>query len=244
MLTGERAVNMSSFGTTLDAVGYHDQLAGSWEQRYEKPSFQARLAVLAECLEGRDLSGTEWLDAGCGTGTLSRWLADQGCTVLGVDAAPQMISTAGTLTKSRATHGVPRFELVRTIASLPLSSHSTDGILCSSVLEYVPDPEACLTEFARVLRPGGILLVSLPNAGSLIRRSQIGYRRLGQFFGKNWVAYLSHSKNQYSSSQFEPVLLNRGFGLERVLPFGGPIPRWIQRTQTLGPLLMFRAKKL
>ncbi len=233
-----------TLGAALDAITYHDQLAGTWEQRYQKPSFKARLAVVSECLQGRDLSGTEWLDAGCGTGTLSRWLADQSCTVLGVDAAPSMINAAVTLASSAADCGPLRFQLVETIARLPLNSHSADGVLCSSVLEYVPDPEACLTEFARVLRPGGILLVSLPNAGSLIRRSQIGYNRLGQFFGRNWVVYLSHSKNQYSSSQFERVLLNRGFGLDRALPFGGPLPRWMQRVQTLGPLLMFRARKL
>jgi 2-polyprenyl-3-methyl-5-hydroxy-6-metoxy-1,4-benzoquinol methylase len=241
--TGDGSANVT-FGAALDAVTYHDQLARGWEQRYQKPSFRSRLDVLAECLENLDLQGTEWLDAGCGTGTLSRWLADQGCSVFGVDAAPNMISAAVTLANPVANGRLLNFQLVETIARLPLNTHSLDGILCSSVLEYLPDPNVCLTEFARVLRPGGILLVSLPNASSFIRRSQITYRRLGQFCGRNWAAYLNHSRNQYSSSEFERVLLYQGFGLHRVIPFGGPKPRWMQRTRTLGPLLMFTATKL
>ena len=237
-------LNVPSLGASRDAVVYHDQLASSWEQRYQKPSFRSRLEVLAKCLERRDLRGTEWLDAGCGTGTLSRWLADQGCVVLGVDAAPNMINAAATLANSGAGRGLPRFEVVETIARLPMSSRSADGILCSSVLEYVPDPQACLMEFARVLRPGGTLLVSIPNADSCIRRSQIGCHRLGQLLGRKWIAYLNYSKNQYSSAQFERMLVNRGFGFDRVLPFGGPIPRWMQRTHTWGPLLLFSARKL
>jgi 2-polyprenyl-6-hydroxyphenyl methylase/3-demethylubiquinone-9 3-methyltransferase len=240
---GESLVSVTSFGPALDAVTYHDRLASSWEQRYGKLSFRGRLAALAECLEDRDLIGTKWLDAGCGTGTLSRWMADRGCTVIGVDAAPQMINRAAGLANSGASPGRLRFELVETIARLPLSSHSTDGVLCSSVLEYVPDPETCLTEFARVLRPGGILLVSVPNSTSLIRRAQTCCSRLGQVLGVDWVTYLRYSKNQYSSAHFQQLLQGLGFSLDRVIAFGGSLPRCMQRTHTWGPLLMFSAIK-
>ncbi len=237
-------MNATSLRAGLDAISYHDRLANNWERRYEKASFRARLVALAECLDGEDLSGTGWLDAGCGTGTLSRWLAERGCAVLGVDAAPQMLNIAAMLANSRGSHGQLRFQHVETIARLPLDSHSADGILCSSVLEYVPDPEACLTEFARVLRPGGILVVSVPSAHSVIRRAQITCNRVGQLVGKDWVAYLSYSKNQYSRSEFERMLMSRGFGLDRAVPLGGPLPRWMQRTHTWGPLLMFSARRL
>src|SRR5438552_1656085 len=115
--------------------------------------------------------------------------AERGCRVLGVDAAPKMITAAAALANSESGSGLLRFQHVETIAQLPLDSHSADGILCSSVLEYVPDPEACLTEFARVLRLGGILVVSVPSAYSLIRNVQITCYRVGQFVGKDWVAY-------------------------------------------------------
>lgn len=237
-------MNVTSFGAGLDAIRYHDRLASNWEGRYEKASFRARQVALAECLDGKHLRGTEWLDAGCGTGTLSRWLAQRGCRVLGVDAAPKMITAAAALANSESGSGLLRFQHVETIAQLPLDSHSADGILCSSVLEYVPDPEACLTEFARVLRLGGILVVSVPSAHSLIRNVQITCYRVGQFVGKDWVAYLNYSRNQYSRSEFEGMLMSRGFRLDRAILFGGPLPRWVQRMHAVGPLLMFSAKKI
>jgi 2-polyprenyl-6-hydroxyphenyl methylase/3-demethylubiquinone-9 3-methyltransferase len=237
-------VNVTSLGAGLDAIRYHDRLASDWDGRYQKASFRARLVALAECLDGEDLSGTEWLDAGCGPGTLSRWLAKRGCAVLGVDAAPNMIHTAAMLADSGTSPGRLRFQRVKTIARLPLDSHSADGILCSSVLEYLPHPEACLTEFARVLRPRGVLIVSVPSTHSVIRRAQITCNRVGHLLGKNWFAYLNYSTHQYSRLEFERMLERQRFCLKRVVPFGGPLPRWMQRTNTGGPLLMFSARKL
>src|ERR1700690_1738036 len=86
-----------------DAVAYHRELAHGWEQRYTKPAFKARLRALEECLAGRDLHGQDWLDAGCGSGTMARYLAEAGAQVFGVDAAEEMIATARELT----SQGVP-----------------------------------------------------------------------------------------------------------------------------------------
>ena len=57
------------------AVEFHDRLAERWEAKYRKASFRAREDVLDRALAGVHLTGQRWLDAGCGTGTLSRALA-------------------------------------------------------------------------------------------------------------------------------------------------------------------------
>jgi 2-polyprenyl-3-methyl-5-hydroxy-6-metoxy-1,4-benzoquinol methylase len=237
-------VNAASYGSALDAVRYHDQLASDWDERYQRTSFRGRLVALAECLDGKNLSGAQWLDAGCGTGTLSRWLAERGCSVLGLDAAPHMISSAAALASSGDDLGFLRFQRVETIARLPLDSHSADGILCSSVLEYVPDPKVCLTEFARLLKSEGILVVSVPSAHSVIRRAQMTCNEAGHLVGKNWFAYLNYSRHQYSLLEFERILECQGFCVEKALSFGGPLPRWLQRARAIGPLLMFVARKV
>jgi 2-polyprenyl-3-methyl-5-hydroxy-6-metoxy-1,4-benzoquinol methylase len=229
--------------TAKDAVDYHRELAVGWEQRYQKPAFKARLRAVEECLAGRDLHGQHWLDAGCGSGTLARYLLEAGANVLGVDAAEEMITLAREL--AIAKHDEPtrqlRFEHITTIAHLPLADQSLDGILCSSVLEYVPDPAACLTEFARVVRPGGLLVVSVANRESIVRKAQLATHRLGRILGQRWCAFLDYSHNDYTSVGFRRVLKQHGFAPGEVIPFGSPIPHWLQRREFGGSLLAFSA---
>lgn len=227
-----------------DAVTYHTQLAEHWDQRYRKDSFKERLDVLLEFLGEHNLPGTAWLDAGCGTGTLSRWLAERGCNVLGVDASRKMLETAALLAQEETCSGRLTFEHIETIAQLELADSSMDGVLCSSVLEYTSDPNACLAEFARVLRAGGDLLVSVPNRHSLIRWSQTVWHRLGGWFGRTWIPYLSYSLNQYSVAEFTKILITHGFSVGRVVPLGVTLPPRLRRRSFMQPLLMFAAKRL
>jgi len=226
-----------------DAVTYHASLADGWERRYQKRSFRMRQAVLTKSLQGRDLAGTLWLDAGCGTGTLARWLAMRGCSVLGVDAAPEMIAAANQSALSQNYSDRLSFVRIGTIARLALDDHSLDGILCSSVLEYVSDPSACLIEFARVLKPGGWLLVSVPHRNSVVRRMQLACHRLGGLLGQSWCKFLDYSRHQYSRPEFERLLGQAGFFGRRLVPFGSPLPRMAQRSRHWAPLLMFVAQK-
>jgi 2-polyprenyl-3-methyl-5-hydroxy-6-metoxy-1,4-benzoquinol methylase len=234
-----------------DAVAYHGELAVRWEQRYKKPAFKARLRAFEECLAGHDLHGQEWLDAGCGSGTMARYLAEAGARVLGVDAAEEMIAMARELASqdvprwdvaSKDEHTRPlRFEHIATIAQLTLADRSLDGILCSSVLEYVSDPEGCLAEFARVLRPGGLLVVSVANRNSLVRRAQVGTHRLGRLLQQRWCAFLDFSHNEYAAADFRALLEQHGFATSNVIAFGSSIPHWLQRREFGGSLLVFCA---
>jgi 2-polyprenyl-3-methyl-5-hydroxy-6-metoxy-1,4-benzoquinol methylase len=236
----------SSEPPAKDAVAYHRELAVGWEQRYTKPAFRARLRVFEECLAGRDLHGQDWLDAGCGSGTLARYLAEAGARVLAVDAAEEMIAMARELasqdvaSRDQSSQQL-RFTHVATIAHLPLADRSLDGILCSSVLEYVPDPAACLAEFARVLRPGGLLVVSVANRNSLVRRAQVATHRLGRLVGQRWCAFLDYSHNEYRASDFRALLKEHAFATSNIIPFGSPIPRWLQRREFGGSLCAFCA---
>src|SRR6202166_3543070 len=178
-----------------DAVTYHASLARQWEQRYRKPSFRMREQVLLTSLQGWNLAGTLWLDAGCGTGALSRCLAARGCGVLGVDASQEMVGVA--TQSAQLQNYSERLDFVRitSVAHLALDDASLDGVLCSSVLEYVADPRACLGEFARVLKPGGLLVVSVPNRNSLVRRMQLASYYLGGRLGQSWCKFLEYSRH-------------------------------------------------
>jgi 2-polyprenyl-3-methyl-5-hydroxy-6-metoxy-1,4-benzoquinol methylase len=225
-----------------DAITYHASLAKEWERRYQKRSFQMRQTVLRKSLEGRELDDTCWLDAGCGTGTHSRWLAARGCRVIGVDASSEMVGAARLASRQNCPDRL-NFFWVQSIARLTMDDRSLDGVLCSSVLEYVPDPVACLIEFARVLRPGGLLVTSVPNRHSIARRMQLACHQLGGLWGQHWCQFLDYSRHHYSRREFEQLLTQHGFSILKHVPFGGPLPRLAQRSRRWAPLLMFVAQK-
>jgi 2-polyprenyl-3-methyl-5-hydroxy-6-metoxy-1,4-benzoquinol methylase len=229
--------------TMLDnAVEFHDELAAEWEQKYQKSSFASRQEVVQQCLEGIALKGATWLDAGCGTGTLARWLAEQGCEVEAVDASAEMLRFAEQNARGSSKQLQIRFRQIRTIEALPFPPDCFKGILCSSVLEYVSDPDACLEELRRVLQPNGILLVSVPNARSIVRTLLKMTHACTATMGRPWPKYLSLSKFEYSVPEFRGVLHAHALRPEKSMCFGVP-SSCFSNNPIVGSLLMFRARK-
>ena len=97
------------------------------------------------------------LDAACGNGRYSRFLlrrADPDAVLTSFDLSPKMLLRArARLKNERVTHAVA--DLTR----LPYADASFDAITCGWVIEHLPDPRNGLRELARVLQPGGKLLL-------------------------------------------------------------------------------------
>jgi ubiquinone/menaquinone biosynthesis C-methylase UbiE len=113
----------------------------------------ARYAWAAQLVPGRRV-----LDAGCGLGYGTALLANAGAsTVTGVDVAAAVVEVA----RGRVPAGV---ELVEgDVHELPFPDGSFDAVVCFEVIEHVEDSARVIGELARVLAPGGVLLVSSPN---------------------------------------------------------------------------------
>jgi len=57
-----------------------------------------------------------------------------------------------------------KLDIVSDILSIPLPDHSVDAIMCTEVLEHIPDPLGAIKEFSRLIKPGGYLLITAPFA--------------------------------------------------------------------------------
>jgi SAM-dependent methyltransferase len=113
---------------------------------YERP---ASLALLG------DVADQRVLDAGCGAGTHAAELIRRGASVTGLDKSPGLLAIA----RRRLGAGVPLHE-AELADPLPLASASFDAVLASLVMHYLQDWGPALTEFRRVLVPGGRLVIS------------------------------------------------------------------------------------
>lgn len=228
----------------MNAVQFHEMIAPTWERKYRRRSFRAREVVIDECLRGSSQMGSRWLDAGCGTGSLSRTLATRGSRVLGVDAARAMVEIAGKEAQRTGLGELLEFAHVDSIESMPLPRSGFDGILCNSVVEYLHRPVVAIEEMAQCLRPGGMMLISVPNRASMFRSSLLLMHRLSRLLSeKPWLEYLKYSINSYNREEFSAILRAHGLEVMRIVPFGGPMPRLLQRLRFLGPLNMYVARK-
>ncbi len=224
-------------------IAFHDQLASTWETNYQSKAFLSRVEAFEGALREHDLRSKLWLDAGCGSGTLSRWLVGRGAEVVGIDGAPEMVRTAKATARVEVDKGDLRFQ-VANIGALPFPDCMFDGVLCSSVLEYADDPDSCLNEIGRVIKSGGTLLISVPNAESLVRLGLRMAFRLTSMIGRPRPRYMSHSRHQFSKPQFSALLRAHGFEPDYTTAFGSGLPGWLRGRNWYGRLLLFRADKL
>lgn len=166
--------------------------------------------------------GERWIDAGCGSGVLTRELARFGAKGVGVDASCGMISAAINEDNSD-THRFD-YRVIDTIEVIPEEDFSFDGVLCSSVVEYLAKPEDALLEFYRILKVGGTLIITVPNSFSFVRAIQCLIRCVMLMFGKKFFSYLSISKNAYSYGKIKTILGRHGFIVASIVGFDSILP--------------------
>ncbi|MEU8760103.1 class I SAM-dependent methyltransferase [Streptomyces sp. NPDC048659] len=119
-----------------------------------RPFARSMVGTFAELV--RDTGNLRVADVGCGPGHLTAMLCEQGLDAIGFDLSPAMVDHA------RRAQPALRFEQAR-MEALPLEDGVLGGILAHYSMIHTPPGElpALLAEQARVLAPGGLILVSL-----------------------------------------------------------------------------------
>lgn len=161
----------------MDVVGYYEQTWADyriiWVSRnnyafhfgyHDRPGLRHRLAllrnneVLADTVAIRP--GDRVLDAGCGVGGTSCWLAqERGAEVVGVTLVPDQVQRAQRIAERRGVSDRVRFE-VADFNHLPYPDGSFDVVWAQESLCHSPDKAATYREFLRVLKPGGRLVIA------------------------------------------------------------------------------------
>ena len=143
------------------------------------------------------------LDVGCG----SAWLADHFADYTGIDGSPDAVAAARTKGREILLGDVGE--------PLPFDDARFDGVILKDLLEHVEDPAAVVAEAHRVLRPGGLVFASSPDA-------------------QRWVWDDYTHRRPFTRRSFRLLFCDQGFevarlGYESVMPGTGIVSRYTKR---------------
>ncbi len=156
---------------------YFEEHAHEWNDIRSLHVAEEEVEHALQALVGTDAVG-DLLDIGTGTGRMLSLLGARASRAIGIDRSHEMLAFA------RAALASPEFRHVQVrhgdMYHLALPARSMDLVVLHQVLHFADDPIAVLREIARVLRPGGrLLLVDFAPHEQEVLRDQHAHRRLG-----------------------------------------------------------------
>jgi ubiquinone/menaquinone biosynthesis C-methylase UbiE len=162
--------------------------------------------------------GIKMLDLGCGSGYHMAKYRERGFDLTGVDGSEEMLKQARVLN--------PEIEFLQgDVTSVPLPDAGFDYIVCIEVLRYLPDIGPCISEIARLLKPGGTALVTAapPLQASL-------YPLVNKITSVTKVGNLTHLKQFFhSSGRLSKEFEKAGLGEVEIHGVYGGSLIWVER---------------
>ena len=208
--------------------------------------------MLAAVLAGRT-GAQRIVDVGCGDGSATYLVTklDARNTVIGVDWSANALSQARARGLLVVQGGVDT-------AGLPLPDGCADVVIMSELIEHLVDTDAAIDEARRVLRPGGVLLLSTPNLAAWFNRGLVGLGiqpvfsevSLRGIYGRPGHEVVGHLR-LFTRRALVEFLTARGFRCERVLgaPYHDvprllrPLDRSLSRWPSMASILLVQARR-
>ncbi len=234
------------------AIETHSSQAGEFAESYDELSKDpyrtcftySRLRLdsfLSRYLPERGV-GLSLLDVGCGTGNHLASLRERGFAVSGVDGSEEMLV--------HARRNNPGVDLRRSdVESLPFQDEGFDFVISIEVMRYLPSIGGAVREMARVLKPGGVCLVTAApilnlNGYYLINRMATALPvgnlvRLRQFFATSWGLRREFEKVGFDSPKIHGVYLGPLNWVERLMP--GALPTFLRKWEAIDAKVADRA---
>jgi len=204
--------------------------------RFQEPEARAVIADLGLP------PGSRGLDVGCGVGLYALWLAEAvgpAGRVIGIEPTTERVEEARALVGGRVDPG--RVELRQGNATaLDMPAGSFDWLWCGDVLHHILETEVALSEFRRVVRPGGRIIIKefqvlsamfLPGHPELERRIQLAEieRSLDEGGGRSFLERRQTTLASMHAAGLER-LATRTYLIERRAPLGAADHDYIQKT--------------
>lgn len=160
--------------------------------------------------------GDRILDAGCGLGFYLYLLGQvTEAELFGVELSTERLATAAaqrTISRATLTAG--------DVTRMPYRDGTFDSVILSEVLEHLPDDRAALVEAFRVLRPGGVLAITVPNRSYPFLWDPLNGARerlgLGHFTNEPWSGIWTDHQRLYSAGELVDLVHANGFEISDV----------------------------
>ena len=165
--------------THKDLLRTHfDSYARTWHDRLTNHVYAMRYRAVERMVGTRPFDSV--LDVGCGTGDFAQLFDPARTRYLGIDISEQMIA------ESRRLFPAHQFKVADGDA-IEAADESVDLVLSIGVLEYLPDPVNHLKELARVTKPGGSIVITVPNGSNRSRQVDPPLRALIDSAPGKWL---------------------------------------------------------
>jgi 2-polyprenyl-3-methyl-5-hydroxy-6-metoxy-1,4-benzoquinol methylase len=151
------------------------------------------------------------LDIGCGGGFIAERLRNQGCHIIGIDRDPALLERARSFCDEVIEH-----DLEGDIGALNLPT-AFDAVVMADVLEHLREPEALLVAAGNLLRPGGSVVLSVPNVAHVSVRLKLLF---GKFdYATTGILDATHLKF-FTRRSIEALLQRSGFEVRNLVAVG------------------------
>lgn len=133
---------------------YEENPMGEAGVETSEEEFEIRKSKIRQIIKVE--SPKKLLDIGCGKGFIGKELVNYVDEYIGLDISLTALKIA-------KTHILDGHLIVGNASNLPLKDQTVDAIVCSEVLEHIPEYEKSISEMSRVLKMGGLLVITTPN---------------------------------------------------------------------------------
>ncbi len=209
------------FFTKQSVVEYWDSIYG--QEDFSSYCYRQRMDIAISWLDALNLGKDAKIwDAGCGAGQFSNYAAEAGYNVFGMDYSLGMLSKAHSICNADNQPTVAFLQ--GDVETLPLQDLSVDVIVCLGVIAYLKSENAALRELERVLKPGGVLILSIVNKARLVKHLDLPLS-LSILFKKitsSWTAFSKSSADIQSAPQITTYFIPRISKIPTTDRFHGP----------------------